>query len=118
MKEHNVAFSGVSKKRMNIPFTLGPWLLGIDYCHIQRDEPLRHKKTNERNPDWVTRSNTGMMGVVPAWKLAEILDGPQLKPLVDQVKHRIANTPEGEAIDHNAADFGKLIPRPTSALRK
>jgi hypothetical protein len=59
-----------------------------------------------------------MMGVVPAWKLAEILDGPQLKPLVDEVRHRIASAPEGEPIDYNSADFGKFIPRPAPALPK
>jgi hypothetical protein len=62
LRQHNIALPGVSKKRMNIPFALGPWLLGIDYCHIHRSEPLLDKKTNERNPDWVVRSNTGMMG--------------------------------------------------------
>jgi Trypsin-like peptidase domain len=116
--EGMLGWPGVSKKRFNLPIPLGPWLLGVDYCHIHRDERIWNRRTKEANPDWFVRSNTGMMGVVPAWKLAEILEGADLKPLVDEVKDRIANAAEGDAIDFNAADFGRFVPQTAPAPQK
>jgi hypothetical protein len=39
------------------------WLLGIDWCHLQ---------------DVETKSNTGMAGVIPAWKILELINCEQL----------------------------------------
>jgi hypothetical protein len=57
---------------------LGPWLLGVDWCHINDWQPVRdavgRPLNNKTSPPWDMQinANTGMMGVVPAWKLAEI----------------------------------------------
>ncbi len=55
----------------------GPWLLGVDWGHINDWEPVRDasgQPVNPRNPRAVqVKMNTGLMAVVPAWKLAELL---------------------------------------------
>ncbi len=78
---------GVSSKRVNIPMQIGPWLLGVDFCHIRCDEPLWSKITKKPiSDDSFIKSNTGMMGVVPAWKLHEILEDPAMKPVLDEAR--------------------------------
>jgi hypothetical protein len=56
----------------------GPWLLGVDWGHILDRESVRDKSGRPVNPAdpllMHVRVNTGMMGAVPAWKLAELLD--------------------------------------------
>lgn len=59
----------------------GPWLLGIDFCHINDFEPVRQddeKKTIADPKQWV-KSHTGMAGVIPAWKVLELLNTDELR---------------------------------------
>jgi hypothetical protein len=85
VKEGKLKIPGVPKSRFGLPIVLGPWLLGIDYCHIRWDEPIWSKATGRANDDWFIKSNTGMMGVVPVWKLTEILEGTEMRPVMDEV---------------------------------
>jgi len=67
--------------RHNTDWEFGPYLLGVDWGHILDREPLRDKTGRPINPTnpmaTNVRVNTGMMGVVPAWKLTELLmEGP------------------------------------------
>ena len=50
-------------------FEPGPWLLGIDWCMIPSWEPVCDKSGREHPGEWRVPANTGMMGVVPAWRL-------------------------------------------------
>lgn len=80
LKSGAVRLPGISPKRVDIPIQLGPWLLGIDYCHIRSEEEIKNRKTGMSvNEDWYVSSNTGMMGVIPAWKLAEMFNQLELK---------------------------------------
>ena len=59
----------------------GEWLLGIEWGLLQNWEPVRNHRGEPVNPTnpraMQVPINTGMMGVVPVWKLAELLDtGP------------------------------------------
>lgn len=57
---------------------LGPFLLGIDWGHKHTKERVRDK-TGEPIPEgWVVQSNSGMVMVVPAWKLIDILQSDEL----------------------------------------
>jgi hypothetical protein len=62
--------------------TRGPWLLGVNWGHINDWGPVCDASGRPVNPgrprDMQVRTNTGMMAVVPAWKLAELLDGEEL----------------------------------------
>lgn len=59
--------------------TYGPFLLGIDWGHLASFQPVleRDKKTPICEK-WYVREHSGMMGVVPAWKLQEVLDLQEL----------------------------------------
>jgi hypothetical protein len=112
VREGKIKLPGVSNKRLQIPIMLGPWLLGIDYCHIRWDEPIWSKITQRPvSDDWFIKSNTGMMGVVPAWKLAEILEGDDMKPIVDEVKQMVVKAAENDSkVELDVADLAKSVP--------
>lgn len=59
----------------------GPFLLGIDWSHMLHRIPVLDSNGKElvgsRFGEHVG-SNTGMMGVIPAWRLAEVLETPEL----------------------------------------
>lgn len=63
--------------------SLGEWhtgLLGIDWCHLNQEWPVLDKNESEAadddgyTPGYHVVANTGMMGVIPAWKLWDILN--------------------------------------------
>jgi hypothetical protein len=64
--------------RTNTNWEYGPWLLGIDWGHINDWTPVCDASRRPINPaqpkSMQVTVNTGMMAVVPAWKLAEMLD--------------------------------------------
>jgi hypothetical protein len=69
--------------RFNTNWGYGPWLLGIDHCHLSANEPVREKPLGKPvNPNWYVNNNTGMMGVIPAWRLAEMFNLPQPKAIM------------------------------------
>jgi hypothetical protein len=57
----------------------GPYLLGIDFCHIQRKYNVRDAHGAEVSEGLFVMENTGMAGVIPAWRIAEVLDRDELK---------------------------------------
>jgi len=53
----------------------GPFLLGIDWCHLASFQPvLEADKETPIAERWYVEQNSGMMGVVPAWKILETLN--------------------------------------------
>jgi hypothetical protein len=79
----------------------GPWLLGVDWGYINDWEPVRDatgQPVNPANPKATqVRMNTGMMAVVPAWKLAKLLDEGSLaeerKMLIEQARKDMEANP-------------------------
>jgi hypothetical protein len=73
------------------------YLLGIDWCHLQSfDNAINeHGETlgHIRVP-----VNTGMMGVIPAWKLRELLDSKQVKEQRDMIAEREKNRREEPSV--------------------
>jgi hypothetical protein len=75
----------------------GPWLLGVDWGHINDWQPVcdaAGRPVDRGGPPWKTQvpMNTGIMTVIPTWKLIEMLDeGPiseQRKDLIDVIRQR------------------------------
>lgn len=51
----------------------GPWLLGVDWGHIFDKELVRNEVGDVVSNKWHVRANSGMIGVVPAWRLNEMI---------------------------------------------
>ena len=54
-------------------FETGPWVLGVDWCMLPLWEPVCDDKGQELRNGWMVPGNTGMMGVIPAWRLRWLL---------------------------------------------
>jgi hypothetical protein len=53
-------------------------LLGINHCHLLDYEPVKSRATKQS----VNENNTGMMGVIPAWRLTEMLEMPKVQEMM------------------------------------
>ncbi len=51
----------------------GPWLLGVDWGHLRIPEDVVDLGGKKHPDELRVLANSGMMGVVPAWKLKELL---------------------------------------------
>lgn len=81
----------------------GPWLLGIDWCHLTRTEPVIDRQTREPIGQLVTRSNTGMMGVIPAWRLLDLLNAKEFVEQRERADAAIGSKLDGNRVEHDAA---------------
>ena len=76
----------------------GPYLLGIDWCHLNNYNPVVDKDGKPTEGLKVSE-NTGMAGVIPAWKILEVLNCDEV------IAMRRANEKEiREAEQHVALD--------------
>lgn len=77
-----------------------PRLLGIDWCHIADYKPVLDSTTKEPIPNKrCVEQNSGFMGVVPAWKLAELLDLENLAVLRRAAEQQHVNASAGVVLD-------------------
>jgi hypothetical protein len=92
-------FSGQAAGRISGSWISGPWLLGVDHCHLFSQEKVYSRATRQPvNDDWNVRGNTGMMGVVPAWRLGEMFSFPDVASLMAREKEKwIKEHPESDA---------------------
>jgi hypothetical protein len=79
-------FSGNAAGRIQGSWISGPWLLGVDHCHLLNEEPVYSRTMRKPVHDWYVRGNTGMMGVVPAWRLAEMFSFPDIVSYMEREK--------------------------------
>jgi hypothetical protein len=87
----------------------GPWLLGVDWGHINSWQPVcdRSGRPIDRSPgppwDHQIVMNTGIMTVVPAWKLIELVEeGPiaeHRKEGIEQLRKSQENDPPAGTMD-------------------
>jgi hypothetical protein len=68
----------------------GPYLLGIDWCHLNNEARVRDPSGALHPEKLFVRENTGMAGVVPAWKIAEILESESLVNARHELEERLA----------------------------
>lgn len=80
---------GGGRRRAHLPVPVGPWLLGVDCCHLHDRDQVFNVHTGVKSNDWYIKSNSGMMGVVPAWRLQEMLEDAEMKPAIKAVKDAI-----------------------------
>ena len=80
--------------------------LGVDWCHLPDWQPVMQddKRTPVVPPQWA-RGNTGMAGVVPAWKVTQLLQEPILeKSRKDDEAERLREVGAPEAVSDMEAD--------------
>jgi Trypsin-like peptidase domain len=92
----------------------GPYLLGIDWCHLQSKAyvVMPHENgSDKRHPDnWFVRQNSGMAGVIPAWKIADVLKCEEL--MNKRREQTESNNRKSGAVSLDSAD------RAESAMQK
>ena len=64
------------------------WLLGVDWCHLYDDRPVLNECGEPVDEGWFVKQNSGMMGVVPASKIADILYDEEMVALRDEAEKR------------------------------
>jgi len=89
----------------------GPYLLGIDWCHLYRwAEVVGADKRTPVEPSMWVKENTGMMGVIPAWKLIDILQMEEIAMGRREAEQRWLDdnqkASEGVSLDNAAQDNG------------
>jgi hypothetical protein len=57
----------------------GPWLLGINWGHLINWQPVCDSIGRPMSNGMMVQQNSGMMGVVPAWKLVDMMAHPKMK---------------------------------------
>lgn len=77
----------------------GPFLLGIDWCHLHNYEKvLNEDQKSVTKPERWVKSHTGMAGVIPAWRLVALLDADELKAQREAEDHRISAQKVGPSL--------------------
>lgn len=73
------------------------WLLGVDWGHHRTYEKVREGGTKKPvSEGYVVRSNSGMMNVVPAWKVQDLLNQDEFTMKRKEVDERVANEKAAE----------------------
>ncbi len=90
-----------------IPELFGPWLLGIMWGYNVLPIKAEQMTTKTKKPTgrtyWQLHPNTGMMNVVPVWKLANLLDSPEVTKAQEQFENEdiMSNKEYAEAASDN-----------------
>jgi hypothetical protein len=67
----------------------GPYLLGIDWCHLHNRAPVRNKEGEIEENECFVQENTGMAGVVPAWKIADVINCERFREMRQIIDEQI-----------------------------
>jgi hypothetical protein len=101
----------------------GPFLLGIDFCHIHRKASVREFDGSKAKDGRFVEENTGMAGVIPAWKITELLNSEELVAMRKKEDHAITErkNKSGASLDYaeemqstQTTTQGAEIPVPTT----
>jgi len=90
---HILPFSSRPEKdepsKLKVSSFKGPWLLGIDWGHLtSMDEVVDFSGNRIGAHGNFVKSNTGMMCVVPAWKLSELFESKEVTELMDNIEQK------------------------------
>lgn len=80
--------------------TRNVWLIGVDWGHIIDWQPLIVQRPKKRHPEgWGIPINTGLIGVVPAWQLLDLLNEEEfVKQRKDAETHEIHTQQQSTAV--------------------
>ena len=83
-REHMYRNSMFRQKRSNMQFGFGPILLGVSFSYFYSTEEVRSGYGSPMH-EWYVRSNTGMMGVIPGWKVSELILGDEIMKISEKI---------------------------------
>jgi hypothetical protein len=72
------------------------WLLGMDWGHIRQRQSVREPSGDVVNEKWYVNQNSGFIGVVPAWKIADVLDSAKVSVTTKKYLDEMADKAGGE----------------------
>ena len=84
----------------------GPYLLGIDWCHIPNKSRVRRASGEQNDDGSYVLENTGMAGVIPAWKISEVLNCETFTTMRKEGDRKLGNPADADALD--SADEGNI----------
>jgi hypothetical protein len=98
----------------------GPYLLGIDWCHIPRKSLVRAVDGSPVDGNWYVDENTGMAGVIPAWKIIDVLNSEELIMQREIADQKITDKKQSSTASLDVADDPKSFTRDEfeAALKK
>jgi hypothetical protein len=76
----------------------GPYLLGIDWCHLPVRATVRYRDSEEPT-NLVLDENSGMAGVIPAWKIIEVLYSERLTNMRRQANENLKDASSRVSLD-------------------
>ncbi len=120
---HNLTDGYSAAKRDDLPRFYGPWLLGVDSFHIQDWLPVYDAKqdTSIASPKRWIRANSGMAGIVPAWKVLELLNCEKLVKQRESDDNKIKEYQDRKAEEkpqHRSYDSAGSESSPTEFTRE
>lgn len=102
----------------------GPWFLGLNWGHLNDWKPVCDEKGTPVRSGMMVAQNSGMMGIVPAWKLIEMLEHPKMvaerkareevvlgkgPPIATRDHADDHRVPKSSANPDHKADFRRLV---------
>jgi hypothetical protein len=110
MREMLIKQSGFMKERAG-RMRFGPFLLGIDYCNLYDKQKVRSARTGEPINDWYVEGNSGMMGVIPSWRLTDMFKrNSKLKTAFDGIAETARKEAQSTSVSLDGADRGAAPP--------
>lgn len=84
------------------------WLLGIDWAHLKSDDqPVLDRQGDPVEEGWYVQQNSGMMAVVPAWKLDELLHDEEIETMRDEAKQHAREKKSTVELDVAAEEYSR-----------
>ena len=80
------------------------WLLGVDWGHIPKLEPVVDRRGNPHPDGWRVQLNSGMMGVVPCWRLLDLLNREEFLKIREQDEKAALEDKEHAGVLDTATD--------------
>jgi hypothetical protein len=91
------------------------WLLGVDWCHLYSEERVRQPDGVKVPEGYFVKQNSGMAGVVPAWKLLDLLHDEEVAQMrkreVEERKESTSAQPDVVVEDESEFDRFKEATR-------
>ena len=84
--------------------------LGVNWGHILEQRPILDESGKEAVPRQYVRVPTDMAGVVPSWRIKEVLDYREVRDAVQAIEDLTIANQRGQAAEEPSSESGEGIP--------